>query len=190
MNKLITIKRLLVCAILLAALGVHSFAYLTVDMRDHGRFLRIVGQNSGDRTGTYVGLINMVGDPTPDLIVSSEFAEDYNDDHNVGRIDIFDGATLPEVGYIELENPIPRPALTIFGERDDGAFGRKVAVGDYDGDSVLDLAVAAPLYDSNGENQSGRVYLFFGGVVVPTAGGTLFQLNSDHLNADQAHVII
>ncbi len=190
MRETFYIKNLLIAVFLILLSPGSASALLTVDMEDHGRILRIVGKDSGDRTGIHVELVDLVGDPTPDVLVSSDFAEDYEEDRTVGRVDVFDGATLPRLGYIDLENPIPRPALTLFGEDDDGAFGRRVTVGDYDGDNVPDLAVSAPTYDANDEGQSGRIYLFFGGVVIPSEGRTLFNLNSDHLNASEAHVMI
>lgn len=183
-------KTILTLALILLVAPGASFAFLTADMGDHGRLLRISGSRSGDRTGIFVHTTDLFGDPTPDLMVSSDFARDFDDDETVGRVDFFDGAQLLPIGLIDLQNPIPRPRLTLFGEEDNGAFGRRVVVADFDGDSVPDLAVSAPLFDSNDESQSGRIYLFFGEVPIPARGGaTLFNFEG-YLNAEDAHVKI
>jgi hypothetical protein len=126
--------------------------------------LRIVGKRESDRCGIEVKIADIVGDNAPDLIVSSDAAEDFFEDGRSGRVDIFDGSTLPDVGLIDLRAPIPAPAVTLFGERDEpGRFGLQVEPGDFDGDGIVDLAGSAPDFDSRGDNFSGRVYLFFGG---------------------------
>jgi hypothetical protein len=160
---------------------------LTVNLLDRGRILRIVGKGSGDRCGIEVKVADLIGNSSPDLLISSDAAEDFFEDGRSGRVDIFDGSTLPEVGLIDLRAPIPAPAVTLFGERDEpGRFGLHVEPGDFDGDGIVDLAVTAPDFDSRGDNFSGRVYLFFGG----PADATDTYLAQPVLQANQADVRI
>ena len=153
-----------------------------VDVRDHGRLLRIVGKETSDRCGIFIEVADLVGDSRLDLLVSSSGAEDPTDDYRGGRVDLFDGSTLPDVGLIDLENPIPRPWMTIYGEDDDGLFGSCIEIADFDGDGEPDLAVSAPTFRGTGERDSGRTYLFLsggsGGQFL-TQGGDVFAVDAD-----------
>ena len=56
-----------------------------------------------------------------------------------------------------------QPVLTIAGENPGDAFGRAVAIGDFDGDGSADLAIGAPGF----EEHRGQVYIYPGSAAEP-----------------------
>jgi hypothetical protein len=64
-------------------------------------------------------------------------------------------------GTIDLNLPQPVPDLTLYGELQNSRFGAQIQAGDFDGDGLLDLAVAAPLMNLPAGDYGGRVYIFF-----------------------------
>ena len=161
-----------------------------VDSRDHGRLLRIFGEEDGDRCGISVVTAQMTGSPTLDVLVGSDLAFDTADNNRVGRVDIFDGDDLiGRVGAIDLRAPFPAPAWTLYATRELGDFGSKITVGDFDGDALNDVAIAAPRADTVRGDESGAVYLFFGSslqgkqkdVTVTEADVTILGMGDDEL---------
>jgi hypothetical protein len=138
-----------------------------VDIRDHARLLRIIGSDSSDRCGIGldVGDVNMDG--LDDLLIGSDRALDTTRNNPRGRVDLFYSQTLDVFGEIDLYRPQPVPDLTFYGESSGSRFGLQIQHGDYDGNNITDLALAAPYYNLNDQNSTGRIYLFFGESIQP-----------------------
>ena len=110
---------------------------------------------SGDPLGEFAMLAAASGDVNadgiPDLLVG---AGDF--DGQRGKVYLFYG------GRGSFDAPV-QPVLTIAGENPGDAFGRAVAIGDFDGDGSADLAVGAPGF----EEHRGQVYVYRGVVAGP-----------------------
>jgi hypothetical protein len=80
-------------------------------------------------------------DGTLDVVAGAPFA-------NVGRVQVFDGVTGATLA-------------TLFGQANGDGFGASLATGgDFDGDGVEDLLVAAPFLDLPGRAVAGRVFVY------------------------------
>ncbi len=133
-----------------------------VDIRDYGRFLRIIGSDVSDRCGIGLDVADLNRDGLEDLVVASDQALDPSRNYRGGRVDLFYSQSLEQVGVIDLFTPQPKPDLTFYGDSLYARLGLQIQHGDYDGNGITDLAIAAPYYILNGQEAVGRVYLFFG----------------------------
>lgn len=133
----------------------------TIDVRDHARLLRIIGCDEGDRCGVALDVADVNMDGQDDLLVASDYAQDASRDYLGGRVDLFYSQSLDGLGVIDLYTPQPKPDLTFWGDSEDARFGLQIQHGDFDGNGTTDLALAAPYYEIDGEEETGRIYLFF-----------------------------
>lgn len=153
-----------------------------VDVRDHGRLLRIIGSDVSDRCGIALDVVDLSGDGLEDLVVSSDQAVDPTRKYRIGRVDLFHSQALDHPGTIDLFTPQPKPDLTFYGESEYGRFGLQLQHGDYDGNGITDLAISAPYHILNGMEASGRIYLFLGESIQPPTStirvpGSAFLIN-------------
>jgi hypothetical protein len=94
------------------------------------------GPNAGARAGTSVACADVIGDPTPDLIIGAPFAD--GDHEGEGTVFIVDGGRRL-TGELEL---VAQRALR--GGTEDAWLGWSVATGDLDGDGLTELISGAP----------------------------------------------
>ncbi len=75
-----------------------------------------------------------------------------------GRFEVatYDGSAFDRLDRFEQSD------FGLAGNASDSHFGAALAVGDFNGDAFLDLAIGAPEHDEDGVNQAGRVYVAFG----------------------------
>ena len=80
----------------------------------------------------------------------------------------YGGRNYTGVVYVFLGgSAITRPAVKIDGETSGDSFGERLAIlGDLDGDGLSEFAASSYYHNSNGNKNSGRVYIFRGGSVI------------------------
>jgi hypothetical protein len=74
------------------------------------------------------------------------------------------------------------PAVTFTGGVQGDQLGLSVATADVNGDGYADLVIGEPQYD-NGETNEGRVLVYLGGTVGPSAGATPWSVESNRAGA-------
>jgi len=80
----------------------------------------------------------------------------------LGIKNYYDGWVIVFYGSVNGLNPFVYSQM--FAQQEDEEYGASVCTaGDVDGDGYADLLVGAPLYDSVGSSDHGRVYLYYGG---------------------------
>lgn len=90
-----------------------------------------------------------------------------------GSVALFFGdSTLPGAQYdLAAPNPSVATVTRFIGGATNSVLGAAVAVGDFNGDGLDDLAAGAPLADPGGRSEAGIVYVFFGSAAL--AGTTV-----------------
>ncbi len=139
-----------------------------VDTGDYARMLRIIGSDESDRCGFGLDVVDLDQDGLEDLLVASDQALDNSRDYRGGRVDLFYSQTLNILGTIDLYTPQPKPDLTFYGNSENALFGLQIQHGDYDGNGITDLVLAAPYYELDGQETTGQIYLFFGESIQPS----------------------
>lgn len=113
----------------------------------------LIGERSNDWFGTAIaGGSDINGDQIPDLIIGAS----YGGKNYTGVLYVFLGGTA-----------ITRPAVKIDGETSGDSFGERLAIlGDLDGDGISEFAASSYYHNSDGNKNSGRVYIYRGGSVI------------------------
>ena len=157
-------KANLSAAVLVVALTAAPAAWITAgSVIDLGGYpsparLTVDGGSAQNRTGAAVAAGDLNGDGIADLIISAPMA-DPSGRVNAGEVYVIYGSpTL--AGGIFLDSSFPGPRLRGGAELDQ--FGESLAVGDFNGDGVDDLAVGASWAAPLGRTDGGSTYLFFG----------------------------
>ncbi len=129
----------------------------------------LVGERSNDWFGTSLaGGKDLNGDKIPDFIVGAS----YGGKNYTGVVYVFLGGAS-----------MTKPAVKIEGETSGDSFGERLAIlGDIDGDGISEFAVSSYYHNSDGNKNSGRVYIYRGGSVISrdpwhTLSGTRPQAN-------------
>lgn len=115
--------------------------------------ITLVGERPNDWFGTSIaGGQDMNGDQIPDFVVGAS----YGGKNYTGVVYVFLGGSV-----------ITQPAVKIEGETSGDSFGERMAIlGDIDGDGISEFAVSSYYHNSDGNKNSGRVYIYRGGSVI------------------------
>lgn len=135
-------------------LGGDTLASRSADLADHF----VDGVGAGERLGSRMACGDLDGDGQTDLVLGAPSSDVQNDVllFDAGRVYVLSGGT----SFIANAS---QARVVIQGVADGDRLGEALTVADLDGDGQLDLVVAAPYHDS-GELDSGRVYVFHGGL--------------------------
>lgn len=118
--------------------------------------LTIFGATAGESLGAAVAVGDLNNDGLEDLVVGSPFESGAG---APGRVRIFLNRARQN-GVVDLAEEAAD--ATYVGELDGDRFGSSIAVGDFNGDGRMDLAVGAPRLDDLGRTAVGAVYIIFG----------------------------
>ena len=115
------------------------------------------------------------GDGFQDMAVGAP-AEDVGIAVNAGGVNIIYGsaAGLDPAGNVFITQNGAVPDTAESGDR----FGESMAVGDFDGDGIDDLAIAAPGEDLGAFTNTGAVFVLFGAATGLRTGGSI-QVDQD-----------
>ncbi|MCA9538764.1 MAG: FG-GAP repeat protein, partial [Myxococcales bacterium] len=119
--------------------------------------------DTGQRLATDLAAGDIDGDGYCDLAASTlNFRDETRDMPNVGAVFIFRGRAPDMLGPGGVTD-LPVKAIVNDVEADNqGQFGRKIAMGDVNGDGLADLIVGQHVGDQGGSN-AGSVHLYLGG---------------------------
>jgi hypothetical protein len=132
-------------------------------------YVRITGQDAGDRFGSAVTSADLHNDDYNDIIVGAPGAGGGR-----GKVYVF---WHNDLGYTDVSAHNAR--AVIMGENPGDNLGAVVrGIGDVNGDGYEDIALGAPGYDGGGLTDSGAVYIFYGGQRILTAAGGYLDLAS------------
>jgi hypothetical protein len=128
----------------------------------------VFGDDENDQAGRSIAMGDLNGDGLSDLIVGATGGDGSNNQRtNCGDVYVVLGRTSP--GAVIDFRSQSGPSSRIFGAAADDLFGYSVTTLDFNGDGISDLAVGAINHDSEGDTDSGRVYVIPGAVSFPTS---------------------
>jgi hypothetical protein len=123
--------------------------------------VRINGRGEYDQLGEVVLTADLTGDGLDELILPNEYASKglFTSE---GATYILRGRTRPAWNAVKSYNLATLPAnITLWGAREDDNLGVAAAAGDFNGDGLADLAVAAPGADAGAwDDQIGEGFVY------------------------------
>jgi hypothetical protein len=143
-----------------AAHVLYGSATLLTDVGDQFWTHNNVGGNiaeSGEVFGSALAAGNLGGSSHDELAIGA-FGQDVGVEFAAGSVVVLSGTAsgLTSVGSVTLEQ---EDAGAVSGSLDN--FGRALAIGDFNGGGLDDLAVGTPGEDVSGNNGAGAVYVFY-----------------------------
>lgn len=122
--------------------------------------LTIYGANPGDILGHSVAVGDVNGDGIDDIIVGADRV-DHAGMENVGAVYVF----LGRQGGLFFNQNVVEPGqadVVIYGQFNDGRFGRAVTTGDITGNGVDDLVIGNYFASPGGRNRAGALHVIQG----------------------------
>ncbi len=180
-----------------------SRQFIPVELRDLGEpdepkpDVFLFGAEPDDRLGVSATSGDVNGDGFDDIIISAPNADGPgNSRQNAGEVYIFFGSSELGPGIVrDVAGMLGAgPDITIFGEELNSGLGASVALGDVNGDDLMDLIIGAPgtFGPQNTRARAGSVYAILGGpklrehgvidLTDPRAGADLVIYGADPLD--------
>jgi hypothetical protein len=134
----------------------------------------IQGEAPGDRLGAALGAGDLSGDGRADLAIGAPL-NDYGG-RDAGKVYVFFGADRNTTLGLPLPTRVPLaarlPAVAIVGTGPNEALGWAIAIGDFDGNGLSDLAIGAPYASPSGMNAAGKTYVLYNDATMTTGPQT------------------
>lgn len=127
--------------------------------------IQFIGDSAGAQFGSALAKADFNGDGFEDLVVGSPFSSIGMKDWN-GKVSIIYGKDVFKSKTFDLKKN--SADVSIFGEYSGDQFGTSLAVGDFNGDDLPDLAVGAYNASSNRDTRPGKVYIFYNQSLIST----------------------
>lgn len=137
--------------------------------------------------GQSLVLADVAGDTKADIITAA--ATDVGGNNNQGRVYVYNGVAGPTGTDNTADTTLNAPDAqaeddTPFLGARVPVFGGTLAAGDFNCDGKADVIVGAPGFDVGGNNNQGRVYVFFGGSATAVDGTVDVTLNTPNAEND------
>ena len=138
----------------------------TIDLAADDADLTIIGANDDERLGISLGVGQVTGSTTADLVVGALRLR--NAGAQTGGLLIWKGPIRP--GILDLgDGPALPPDTVVYSPDPQDRGGATLGLGDMNADGFLDIAMASSLADGpeNGRDQAGEVAVILGGPILP-----------------------
>jgi len=143
-----------------------------VDLHQSAPDVLIYAAQADDRLGETVAAGDVTGDGVDDLILPAPFASDPGDSRTkAGEVYVLAGGALERAYDMALD----QPDSTVLGPDEGDQIGHSAAIGDFNGDGVGDMLLAAVSADgaNNRVDLAGEAFLVPGGRALPPTIDTL-----------------
>jgi len=132
----------------------------------------LFGQFFEHRFGSAVAAGDVNGDLIDDLVVGAiglGRGTGGNEEFLVGTVYVFYGGALAPIIDAGGTGSAPQPDVVILGADDGDTAGETLAVGDFNGDTIADIAIGSPGGDGPAETRpnAGEVAVVFGSLTLP-----------------------
>jgi len=134
----------------------------------------IQAEAAGDRLGAALAAGDLSGDGRADLAIGAPLSNRGGQD--AGQAYVFFGADRNTSLGLPLPTRFPLatrlPGVSIVGSTPNEALGWALAIGDFDGSGLNDLAIGAPYASPNGMNAAGKTYVLYNDATLTTGPQT------------------
>jgi hypothetical protein len=121
--------------------------------------LAVDGAAAGDILGFTLGSGDLNGDGVPDLVIGAPFSNDGVADRGAVYA-LFGGSGF--LSNRQLDMAIDLPEMFVRGANQSEHLAEAMAVGDHNGDGLMDLILSAPRFSRGSTSETGRVVVISG----------------------------
>jgi hypothetical protein len=148
-----------------------SIDLLAADASTTKADITIFGAEAGDQLGRTVAVADVNADTYPDLVIGVPSGDGNNNAKpECGEVAVLFGPFTAGTRDLAVTQQLPN--VRIYGADTQDAYGRSLAVGDFNGDGIADIAMGAPTADGPGaapgtRADAGEVAIVYGSASLP-----------------------